>query len=141
MPLFKFRAVERAKSCRTCRRGYKELVAYEDRHTACKECGHPVRIAIQAVPHKVSRKLKGADGTGSDYRSDLARYPGDPRARVDGPAAVEKLIEQTKREGAEVSTQPPTLTQPKTKTGEEILGEAYLAAKEKGFRLDSEGDA
>lgn len=48
---------------------------------------------------KVRRSLQGADGIGSDYREDLARFPGDPEAFVTGPTSLRRLIDKRKRQG------------------------------------------
>jgi predicted nucleic acid-binding Zn ribbon protein len=64
----------------------------------CTVCANPCHIVIRAlVPVKVRQALKG-----TEYREDLARFSNDPRAWVDGPRALKKLIDQTKREGASV---------------------------------------
>jgi hypothetical protein len=48
---------------------------------------------------RISRALQGSDGHGHDYRDDLAAYPGDPAACIDGPRALRRLIDRRKREG------------------------------------------
>lgn len=63
-------------------------------------CEAPTRIVI-TQPVQFSFR-HGMRGDMRDYREDLARFKGDPRAFVDGPRSLQKLIDQTKREGADV---------------------------------------
>jgi hypothetical protein len=79
----------------------------------------------------------GLRGDCQDYRDDLARFPGDPEARVDGPAAVQRLIDKRKREGwqfheswAAAADAKPTVER---KTSEEIAREAYERARDNNF--------
>lgn len=137
MALQKYVAKSPEQSCRRCNRGFKVFRPMRAKPLeTCRFCGSEVRISIQPVAIKVAQALKG---TGHEYRSDLARYPGDPRAHVSGPHSLARLVETTKREGADVSKTPPTLRQPVApRTDEEIAGEAYRKAKAKGFRTDAE---
>lgn len=50
---------------------------------------------------RISRALQGEDGQGRDYRDDLAAYPGDPDAWVDGPRSLRRLVDRRQREGWE----------------------------------------
>jgi hypothetical protein len=93
--------------------------------------GHCRRDA-QGFSVKVRRALKGRDGSGQDYRADLARFANDPRAYVDGPRALKKLVDQTKREN-DVAFTAATPSKPKQRTSKEILRVAYERAKARGF--------
>lgn len=77
---------------------------------------------------------------GFDYREDLARFPNDPQACVDGPRALQKLKDQRRREGWTFkpldtvrSEKPPT-----TDPNRSLAREAYEAARAKGFRTEEE---
>jgi hypothetical protein len=78
----------------------------------------------------------GMKGDCRDYRDDLARFAGDPEAYVDGPAALQKLIDKRKRQGWQMSRdfssalgEGPNPDQ----TTEEMAREAYERARAKGF--------
>lgn len=82
---------------------------------------------------KISRKFM------SEYREDLARFPGDPQAYVDGPKSLQKLWDQRQREGW---TEDKDLYHralrgyeavQDTRSSEELIHEAYKAAEATGF--------
>lgn len=136
MPFYNYKAKNPDKACNMCKPGYTEherLTA--DPQTFCAYCATPVYRAIQPVQHKVRHTLKGDC---RDYRDDLAAYPGDPEAQVDGPRAVQKLVDKRKRQGWHISKDYPTLNHPKLKSPREIAEEAYTRAKDKGFKPDED---
>ena len=104
----------------------------EDRIASCPACGGKVVQVIDKIPSvRVRYALRG---TGHDYREDLARFPNDPEAYVDGPTAVRKLLDKRKRQGWEVRERVEN-TRPEPKN---LAAEAYESAKAKGFRFDHE---
>jgi hypothetical protein len=83
----------------TCDRGHLVQIFHSGAapiRSKCEfpECSAPARIKIGLPQIVISRSLK----VDREYREDLARFPGDKRAFVDGPKATQKLISQTKRE-------------------------------------------
>lgn len=75
-----------------------------------------------------------------EYREDLARFPNDPEALVDGPKALQELIDKRKREGGVVrplsdALGPSPLQQTDNRN---LMAEAYEAAKARNFRTDEE---
>ena len=79
-----------------------------------------------------------------DYRDDMARFPGDPEAMVNGPTSVKKLIDKRKRQGW-IEGLPFNEMQPKTEdmelpkvNSEEFVREAYRRAEATGFALEDE---
>lgn len=66
--------------------------------STCDEpgCTAAARISINEPPQMFFKH--SAKGDMRDYREDLARFPGDPRAYVDGPRSLKKLLDTTKRE-------------------------------------------
>jgi hypothetical protein len=101
----------------------------------CTCLGDRLRRGMPGV--KIRHALKGDC---RDYRSDLARFPGDPQAYVDGPRALERLKTQRQREGWEfhkdwshADAQPAPM-----KSGEQIAREAYEAAAARGFNPSSD---
>lgn len=129
--------------CGTC-----PAVAMTCPECACDLCGSP------HVPSWADRKFgcPGPDGkrrmvcrpkferalrVTHEYRADLARFPGDPQAKVDGPRALAKLIDQRKREGwilgkpGDFSSALNTRELPSNKA---LAEEAFKRAKARGFR-------
>lgn len=100
------------------------------------EAPDPQRVITTAAQVRIRHTMKGDM---SDYREDLARFPGDPQAFVDGPRALKRLIDQRKREGCRIGTIEeaanfvPGGSEPKN-----LAAEAYEAAKKNGFRLEGE---
>lgn len=105
----------------------------EEPTTECPVCFSASYIRrIGRVGMKIGHSLRN---DGRDYREDLARFPGDPQAMVDGPRALQKLKDQRRREGWEFQTldQAGSAGPPKTDPNRSIAREAYEAAKAKGF--------
>ncbi len=108
----------------------------EPARTNCPVCDQEtfLRRVTKTPAIHVGQRLKN---DGYEYREDLARFPGDRRAYVDGPRAVQNLIDQTKREGATVRpvsdarSDPPT-----TDPNRNLAREAYEAAAAKGFQVE-----
>lgn len=84
-----------------CDEGHVQQIVHgrSDAAVATCWCAAPTRIVIGVVPFTFRYGMRGDM---RDYREDLARFKGDPRAFVDGPRSLAKLIDQTKREGADV---------------------------------------
>lgn len=85
----------------------------------------------------------GMKGDMHDYRDDLARFPGDPQAHIDGPRALQKLKDQRQREGWRFHNNfSDTLSEapdgPAEKTGEEMAREAYRRAAASNFDTGEE---
>lgn len=62
-------------------------------------CAQDMRIVIQPVKTRIRYSMRDDC---RQYRADLARYPGDPRAYVDGPRSLQKLLDLTQREGGTI---------------------------------------
>ncbi len=99
------------------------------------------RLRAKGCPGvKIPHHLKGDC---SDYRSDLARFPNDPEAFVDGPRAVKKLWDKRQRQGwrrKEGGWDEALNKVPKLKDPEQQVREAYERARAKNFTPDSEGE-
>ena len=82
------------------------------------------------------------DENWSEYREDLARFPGDPQAYCDGPSAKKKLIDQRKREGWVEGPSFSELAEKETKEkkidSHAFVKEAYERAEATNFRLEGE---
>lgn len=92
------------------------------------------RVITAAAQFKFCRAFK----VDREYREDLARFKGDKRALVDGPRALKRLMDTTKREveasGGMIRTvdelAQPT-PDPYEEAGEaELLSEAYDEARQ-----------
>lgn len=145
MPAYVYKTRE-ASNCACAWPGYVCVQKFaDDPLTECPKCGSAVYRSIQSVRLNV-RKLKRDVHHSHDYREDLARFPNDPEARVDGPRALRKLMDKRKREGW---TMERDLTDchdgfGSSATGEigaagddKIMNEAYEAARAEGFSLDT----
>lgn len=110
----------------------------------CPDCGLRVYRTIGRVNFQFRHGMKGDC---HDYREDMARFPRDPQAYVDGPAAVRKLRDRRLREGW---VEGPRLADMATgdngnavrpaeelgQTGRPLIEACYEAAKKTGFSLD-----
>ncbi len=80
----------------------------------------------------------------TDYREDLSRFPGDPQAYVSGPRELQRLIDQRKREGWSVGERTfddlANAKPPEMKPGEQMVREAYEAAKARNFEHEVVND-
>lgn len=133
-----------ANICRQCAGRGRVLVTYAiEGGTRTKfmdcECSAVKEESRQSPRFETCRFAfrHGMKGTMHDYRDDLARFPGDPQAYVDGPRAVQKLIDQRKREGWQFHKDYSQALGdgPKSpKTGEQIAREAFERARDKGFK-------
>lgn len=136
MPHYRYR-------CRDCGDETHALQSFQDDPIEdCLACPGTVYRVIQRVQFKrSSRALRGESGSGHDYREDLAEYPGDPDAYVDGPRALQKLIDKRKRQGWQVGERSlsdvANAKPPAPMKSEEIVKEAYNRAAAKGFRPDN----
>lgn len=101
----------------------------------CPHCKHNtfLRRITKAPKVKMGQSVRN---DGADYREDLARFPNDPQARVDGPRALRKLKDQRQREGWTFHNldQAASAAPPKTDPNRSLVREAYEAARAKGFR-------
>lgn len=110
-----------------CRRGHVQNWA--DKKFGCGRCG-----MRQGPGFAFSHTLKN---DGKDYREDLARFPNDPEAYVNGKADVQKLLDKRKRQGW-VESEFKMESDHKPPTPEENVQTAYERAKAKNFKLDGE---
>ena len=104
---------------------------------SCPNCGASVYRAITLASTNFKFR-QGMKGDMRDYRDDLARFAGDPEAYVDGPKSVEKLKDKRKRQGWQLGKHFEPLSQPKTKTSDQIARESYERAQAKGFIPDAD---
>lgn len=76
----------------------------EDPTILCDRCDTSEfeSVLVRVIKPRMFTMRHGMRGDMRDYREDLARFRGDPRAFVEGPRSLQKLIDQTKREGADV---------------------------------------
>lgn len=90
--------------CDACENVERNVVhgMFESVVVPCTKCagGQAMRILIQPVKTQIRYSMRDDC---RQYRSDLARFPNDPRAYVDGPRAIQKLIDQTRREGGHIA--------------------------------------
>lgn len=87
-----------------CDQGHEQNETHgmlEDPEIVCWQCKarNVMRRSIKVAQFSFRHGMRGDM---RDYREDLARFKGDPRAFVDGPRSLQKLIDQTKREGADI---------------------------------------
>lgn len=142
MPTYLYRSKE-AKRCRdnelvgggNCpcwRHGVSAYQHFDDKPLEeCPECGAPVYRAIVGLRFRFSHSLKN---DGFDYREDLAAKPNDPEAYVDGPRALRKLIDKRKRQGWQIGKlEDAAPSEPKFRSSEDVVREAYERAAAKGF--------
>lgn len=96
MPNYTYVSV--AEGCDSCAHPFSQLETFSaDRLRLCPDCGGMVRIVIR---NQAQVTIKAQHRAGfSDYREDLARYPGDKQAYVNSPEQAGRLIEKRKREG------------------------------------------
>lgn len=59
-------------------------------------CLHTMHIVVKSPQIRIRHAMRGDM---RDYREDLARFPNDPEALVDGPTALRKLKDRRKRQG------------------------------------------
>ena len=79
-----------------------------------------------------------------DYREDMARFPGDPQAYVDGPTAVRKLRDRRLREGwvegpplADVASgDAGNAVRPTELGGRPLIEKCFEEAKATGFSMN-----
>jgi hypothetical protein len=104
-----------------------------------KRFGYPDKNGKRRTTFGIKLRHGMTDEGWSEYRSDLARFPGDPQAYVSGPRAKQKLIDQRKREGwiegpsySEVGSK--INSTEKKVDSEAMVREAYRRAEATGFR-------
>jgi len=133
MPLYKYKSSMPGLSCMKCEKGLVKMQTMsDDALTHCPDCGGPIQRIIQSCGIKIPHSMK----VRVDYRDDLARYPGDPTAWVDGPRALSKLMDDRKRMGWEMK--PLEMTSKTEAPKGTLAAEAYKRAKAKGFIPDAE---
>lgn len=118
-----------------CEQGHDVLVVQpmsEEPRTTCEEEGCTAtcyRVIRAGKPgFKIPHRLRRTDMV--DYREDLARFPNDPEAWVDGPRALAALMDKRKRAGwtfkpvseADQPKPPPEVD------GEKLIRESYEEA-------------
>lgn len=121
--------------CDTCKlEGYVQQAMSEEPEVTCPNCQTPtfLRRVLISPKVKIGQSLRN---DGVDYREDLARFPNDPQAIVDGPRALRKLKDQRQREGWQFQNidQAASAAPPKTDPNRSLAREAYEAARAKGF--------
>lgn len=99
--------------------------------TTCEapECSAPcVRVISKPPKTKIRHALKRTDCV--DYREDLARFPNDPEAWVDGPQSLQKLIDKRKRAGWEMKpvSEASRPHKPPEVDGEKLVRDSYEEA-------------
>ena len=114
-----------------CDKGHGHELSFTDERFGCPVNGRRPRTPRFKIRH-------GMKGDMRDYREDLARFPNDPEAYVDGPRAVQKLWDKRQRQGW---TRREITSNPKPKSPEQVAREAYERAKANGFRMQEEIDA
>lgn len=109
----------------------------EDPEFYCDSCDTSQDILMYRVIKPSMFTIRhGMRGDMRDYREDLARFAGDPRAFVDGPRSLQKLIDQTKREGADVrplseaAAGAPPSVEDEDEESENLLAEAEAEARQ-----------
>lgn len=120
--------------CDNC--GREELVQQAMKDipiTYCPECRTNTFLRrIERAP--MQRMGQSVRNDGFDYREDLAKFPGDPTAYVDGPRQLKRLMDSRKREGWQFSNlDQARMDPPKTDPTRSLAREAYEAARAKGF--------
>lgn len=137
MPVYVYRSVAPGSSCEIeCGVGFSIRQNLSDKPLeSCPVCEVKVRRAIQPTAHLIRHSMKGDC---RDYRDDLARFAGDPQAYVDGPRSLQKLIDQRKREGWQFNQTFAAPSEPKFRSSEEVVREAFQRAKDKGFTPNDE---
>lgn len=126
--------------CDTCLfQGEVSQLMSEEPTKRCPICGFLTFIRRITKAPKVHMG-QSVRNDGFDYREDLARFPGDPQARVDGPKALAKLKDQRQREGWTFHKldQAASAAPPKTDPNRSIAREAYEAARANNFKLEDE---
>lgn len=111
-----------------CDKGHVQ--SWADQKFGCADCG---KRKVQSFTMRHSMK-----GDMRDYREDLARFPNDPEAYVDGPTSLSKLKDKRKREGWDLDGEFTLDSNFKRKSSGEIAAEAYRRARDKNFVPDEE---
>lgn len=137
MPLYTYRADAPGSACEAgCRDGFEVRQNLSAKALeACPSCGARVRRVIRPSHTIIRHSMRG---TMHDYRDDLARFVGDPEAYVDGPRALQRLIDKRKRQGWEIKKGFDAPTSPTERSSESIVREAFERAKAKGFTPDDD---
>jgi len=136
MPSYQYRVSTKGLGCSKCIQGFASIQRMSDPALShCPRCGAGVYRAIQRTAGFIM-PYSGPRGTGHDYRDDLARFPGDPDAFVDGPRALSLLKDKRKRDGWELK--PIDMVSSRDAPKGSMAEEAFRRAKAKGFIPDGE---
>ena len=98
MPNYTYTVEDGEEGCHTCAEGFRVKHTLGQVLRTCQSCGSRVRKKIRARDIQVLIKEKHRANY-SDYREDLARFPGDPEAFVTTPQQVDRLTEKRQRQG------------------------------------------
>lgn len=124
---------------------YKGVLPDNWRETVQFQCaclGDPKFLDVVVTLRSSVRIRHGMRGDMQDYREDLARFPNDPEAFVDGPRALEKLKDKRKRAGWQL--RPLDNAAPSDNGGvnldpnRSLAAEAYEEAAKNNFKLEGE---
>ena len=96
---YRYKAKSPIVACWHCSKGFDVDQPWAaDALSECVHCFAPVYRVIERGRQRFQFR-HGMKGDMRDYREDLARFPGDPEAYVDGPRAVQKLWDKRRRQG------------------------------------------
>lgn len=105
----------------------------------CECLGDPETLGVIITGRSSMRIRFGMRGTMQDYREDLAAFPGDPDAFIDGPAALKKLKDKRKAQGWLLRPiEEAASGQHGGDIDKPLAAEAFEEAKASGFRLEGE---
>lgn len=94
MPTYTYKAL--GKGCTECAQPFSATHLMQEDLNACGACGGAVRRVISRVQVRIRHTQKA---NFEDYRPELARFPGDPEAKVTSDYQLNKLIEKRQRQG------------------------------------------
>lgn len=123
--------------------GYNGLLPENWRDSVQFQCsclGEPEHLEIVITNKAITTIRHGMKGDMQDYREDLARFPGDPEAFVDGPRALSKLMDKRKREGCILRPLDSAAGahEGNLDPNRNLAAEAYEEAAKNNFKLEGE---
>lgn len=128
--------------CKECRIEQTVFLTWEQVQDKDCFCGGFTEVVIRRCPPvSIRHGMRESTLTNGDYREDLARFPNDPEAFVDGPTALKKLIEKRKRQGIDyqpVSNAAPAVEDENPAPRKSLIAEAYEEAKASNFNPDED---
>jgi predicted nucleic acid-binding Zn ribbon protein len=96
VPTYVYKTEDTEEGCHACAEGFRVRHLFNQVLRACTSCGSRVRKVIGRTQVMIKEQHRAGF---EDYREDMARFPGDPQARVSSPEAIKRLSEQRQREG------------------------------------------